>query len=58
MATLIEGIKFYTIPETALALSVTPQTVRAWINQGRIKKPEDRETYTHYRGKPKGVFIT
>lgn len=37
MATVIEGIKFYTIQETASALSVTPQTVRAWIKRGRIK---------------------
>jgi excisionase family DNA binding protein len=37
MATVIEGIKFYTIPETASALHVTPQTVRAWIKRGRIK---------------------
>lgn len=37
MATEIEGITFYTIPETASALKVTPQTVRTWIKQGRIK---------------------
>ena len=37
MGTIIEGIKFYTIPETAQALKVTPQTIRAWIKQGRIK---------------------
>jgi excisionase family DNA binding protein len=37
MATEIEGIKFYTIPETAQALRVTPQTIRAYIKQGRIK---------------------
>ena len=37
MATVIEGIKFYTIPETAQALRVTPQTVRAWIKQGKLK---------------------
>jgi excisionase family DNA binding protein len=37
MATEIEGIKFYTIPETASALKVTPQTVRTWIKKGRIK---------------------
>ncbi len=37
MATLIEGIKFYTIPETAKALQVTPQSIRAWINEGKIK---------------------
>jgi excisionase family DNA binding protein len=37
MATVIEGIKFYTIAETAKALRVTPQTIRAWIKQGKIK---------------------
>jgi excisionase family DNA binding protein len=37
MATVIEGIKFYTIPETAEALQVTPQTIRAYIKKGRIK---------------------
>ena len=37
MATVIEGIKFYTIPETAKALRVTPQTIRAWIKQGKLK---------------------
>ena len=37
MGTIIEGIKFYTIQETAKALQVTPQTVRAWIKQGKIK---------------------
>ena len=37
MPTIIEGIKFYTIPETATALKVTPQTIRAWIKQQRIK---------------------
>jgi excisionase family DNA binding protein len=37
MPTIIEGIKFYTILETAAALHVTPQTIRAWIKQGRIK---------------------
>ena len=37
MATVIEGIKFYTIPETAQALNVTPQTVRAYIKQGKLK---------------------
>ena len=37
MATEIEGIIFYTIPETAKALQVTPQTIRAYIKQGRIK---------------------
>jgi len=37
MPTLIEGIKFYTIPEAAQSLNVTPQTIRAWIKQGKIK---------------------
>lgn len=37
MATVIEGIKFYTIPETAAALKVSTQTIRAWIKQGKIK---------------------
>ena len=37
MPTEIEGIKFYTVPETATALRVTPQTIRAWIKQGKIR---------------------
>ncbi len=37
MATEIQGIKFYTIQETAQALQVTPQTIRAYIKKGRIK---------------------
>lgn len=37
MATEIEGIKFYTIPEVAEVLNVTPQTVRAYIKQGKLK---------------------
>jgi excisionase family DNA binding protein len=37
MATVIEGIKFYTIPETAKALKVTPQTIRAYIKRGKLK---------------------
>ena len=37
MPTLIEGIKFYTIQETAAALRVTPQTIRAWIKTGRLQ---------------------
>ena len=37
MPTEIEGIKFYTIPETAQALRVTPQTIRAYIKQGKMK---------------------
>ena len=37
MPTVIEGIKFYTIPETAKALQVTPQTIRAYIKRGRLK---------------------
>jgi excisionase family DNA binding protein len=37
MATEILGIKYYTIPETAQALRVTPQTIRAWVKQGKLK---------------------
>jgi excisionase family DNA binding protein len=37
MSTVIEGIKFYTIAEAAKALSVTAQTVRAYLKQGRLK---------------------
>lgn len=37
MPTVIEGIKFYKIPEVAEALQVTPQTVRNWIKEGKIK---------------------
>ena len=36
MAAVIEGIKFYTIQETAEALRVTPQTVRAYIKRGKL----------------------
>lgn len=37
MPTEIEGIKFYRIPEVAEALQVTPQTVRAWIKDGKLR---------------------
>jgi excisionase family DNA binding protein len=37
MAIVIEGVKFYTIPETAEALQVTAQTVRTYIKRGRLK---------------------
>jgi excisionase family DNA binding protein len=33
----IENMKFYTVQEIATALNVTPQTVRAWIKQGKLK---------------------
>ena len=36
MATVIEGIKFYTIPDTARALRITPQTIRGWVKKGRL----------------------
>lgn len=32
-----EGIKLYTIPEIAKALRVTPQTIRAYVKQGKLK---------------------
>lgn len=37
MPTTIEGIKFYTIQETADTLRVTAQTIRLYIRQGKIK---------------------
>jgi DNA-binding transcriptional MerR regulator len=37
MSTIIDGIKFYTIPEISEALKVTPQTIRVYIKKGRIK---------------------
>jgi excisionase family DNA binding protein len=33
----IEGIKLFTVAETADTLGITPQTVRAYIKQGRLK---------------------
>lgn len=36
MPTVIEGIKFYRIPEVAEALQVRPETVRRWIKEGKI----------------------
>jgi excisionase family DNA binding protein len=37
MPTEIEGIKFYTIKETAEAFKVTPQSIRMWIKSGKLK---------------------
>ena len=37
MPTVIEGIKFYRVPEVAEALKVTPQTIRKYIKTGRLK---------------------
>lgn len=37
MPTVIEGIKFYRVPEVAEALQVTPQTIRKYIKTGRLK---------------------
>jgi excisionase family DNA binding protein len=37
MSIQIEGITFYTIPETAEALRVTPQTIRSYIKRGKLK---------------------
>lgn len=37
MPTTIEGIEFYKIPEVAEAFKVTPQTIRTWIKQGKLK---------------------
>jgi DNA-binding transcriptional MerR regulator len=40
MPTEIEGIIFYTVPETAKALKVTPKTIRAWKNRGELRAKE------------------
>lgn len=37
MPTVIQDVKFYTVQETAEELNVTPQTVRSYIKQGKIK---------------------
>ncbi len=36
MPTTIQGIEFYTVPEAAKELNVTPQTVRSYIKQGKL----------------------
>jgi len=33
----IEGIKLYTVTETADLLGITPQTVRAYVKAGRLR---------------------
>lgn len=33
----IENNKYYTIQELAASLKVTPQTIRAWIKQDKLK---------------------
>ena len=33
----IEGIKLFTVTETAELLGITPQTVRSYIKAGRLK---------------------
>ena len=35
--TEIQGITFYTVVEIAQLLDITPQTVRAYIKEGRLK---------------------
>lgn len=37
MPVTIEGKKLFTVGEVATALGVTPQTLRGYINQGRIE---------------------
>lgn len=37
MPTVIEGIKFYKVPEVASALLVSEQTVRTYIKEGKLK---------------------
>lgn len=35
--TTIQGINFYTVAQAAQELHVTPQTIRAYIKQGKLK---------------------
>ena len=35
--TKIQGITFYTVQEIAVMLRITPQTVRTYIKEGRLK---------------------
>ena len=35
--TEIQGITFYTVQEVALMLSITPQTVRSYIKEGKLQ---------------------
>ncbi len=35
--TEIQGVTFYTVQEVAIMLSITPQTVRSYIKEGRLK---------------------
>lgn len=37
MPTQIENIKFYTVQEIASILQVTPQTIRTYIKQDKIR---------------------
>lgn len=37
MPTEIQGIRFYSVVETAQELRVTPQTIRTYIKLGRLK---------------------
>jgi len=37
MGTIIEGIKFYNIQETAKILSITPQTARKYVKENRLR---------------------
>ena len=35
--TKIQGVTFYTVQEIAVMLRITPQTVRTYIKEGRLK---------------------
>lgn len=37
MSIQVAGVTFYTVQEIAEKLSITPQTVRAYIKQGRLR---------------------
>lgn len=37
MSTVIAGATFYTLPEVAKMLNVTPQTIRGYVKKGKLK---------------------
>jgi len=46
----IEGIKFYTILDVAEVLRVTPQTVRKYIKEGKLRGQKiGRPTYVTFK---------
>jgi excisionase family DNA binding protein len=56
MPTIIENIKFYTVTERAGLLRITPQTVRAYIKQGKLRGNRIGQTNTSYGKGSQGVY--